>query len=343
MDSDPGRFAGALTKLAKAGDMPRAIVVACEEKLDREEVGDKALEIARESGYSERSVFHVERKDFDWSLVSNDAGSMSLFSEKRVLDVRIEKANINKQASDFFRAYAAEPNKDNLLLVRTNYLAKRDKSAKWYQALAPIGLCVHSYMVKDEDLPRWLAGRAKRDGLELSREATSYLAERLEGNLLAAAQELARLQLLGKTTIELEDVRASVSSANHYRMWDLLDVAFAGQAEKVRRMCRTMEAEGENPLAVLGPLTMRLRSGGGSGAGAPRGGRGGYSRGPSAPAQPMHAYLAECSLIDQQAKGALEGDAWQSLERLLLALGGKQTTPSLSASREALAVERVLE
>ncbi len=336
MDSDPGRFAGALTKLAKAGDMPRVVVVACEEKLDREEVGDKTLQIARAHGYTERSVFHVERKDFDWSVVLNDAGSMSLFSEKRVLDVRVEKANINKQASDFFRAYAAEPNEDNLLLVRTNYLAKRDKTAKWYQALAPIGLCVHSYMVKDEDMPRWLAGRAKRDGVELSRDATAYLAERLEGNLLAAAQELSRLQLLGKTVIELVDVQESVSSANHYRMWDLLDVAFAGQADKVRRMCRTMEAEGENPLAVLGPLTMRLRQGGG-------GGRGGFSRGPAAPAKPMHAYIAECSLIDQQAKGALQGDAWQSLERLLLALGGKQTTPSLTASREALAVERALE
>jgi len=338
VDSDPGRFAGALAKLAKAGDMPRAIVVACEEKLDREEVGDKALQIAREHGFSERSVFHVERKDFNWREVLNDAGAMSLFSEKRVLDVRIEKANINKQASDFFRAYADEPNEDNLLLVRTNYLAKRDKSAKWYKALEPIGLCVHSYMVKDADMPRWLAGRAKREGIALSPEATRYLAERLEGNLLAAAQELARLQLLGKSTIELEDVRTSVSSANHYRMWDLLDVAFAGQAHKVRRMCRTLEAEGENPLAVLGPLTMRLRTGGAS-----TGGRGGYSRGPSAGAQPMHAYIAECALIDQQAKGALQGDAWQSLERLLLALGGKQTTPSLSASREALAVERVLE
>jgi len=156
----------------------------------------------------------------------------------------------------------------------------------------------------------------------------AYLAERLEGNLLAAAQELSRLKLLGKSTVELADVQASVSSANHYRMWDLLDEAFAGHARKVRRMCRTMEAEGESVLSVLGPLVVRLRSGGAS--------RGGYSRGPAPSARPMHAYIAECSLIDLQAKGALEGDSWQSLERLLLALGGTQTTPSLSASKGAL-------
>ena len=330
MDSDPARFAAALKKQAKAGDMPRVIIAACAEDLDREEVGDAALVIAREHGFTERSVFHVEKKSYDWSEVQSDTNAMSLFSEKRVMDIRIEKSNIDKKASDFFRAYAAEPNDDTLLLIRTEYLAKRDKSAKWYQALNPIGLCVHSYLIQDKDMPRWLTARAKRDGLELSRDAVGYLAERLEGNVLAAAQEVSRLQLLGKQTIELEDVEASVSSANHYRMWDLLDEAFAGHSQKVRRMCKTMEAEGESPLAVLGPLTQRLRSGGNSA------GRGGYSRGPSTPAKPKHAYVSECALIDLQAKGALEGDAWQSLERLLLALGGMQTTPSLSASRDSL-------
>lgn len=331
MDSDPVRFAAALKKLAKDGDMPKAVVAACAEDLDREEVGDQALTIARAHGFTERSVFHVERKGFDWSEVHSDAGAMSLFSEKRVMDIRIEKSFIDKKASDFFRAYAADAGDDTLLLVRTEYLAKRDKTAKWYQALSPIGLCVHSYLVQDKDMPRWLVARAKREGVELSKEAVRYLAERLEGNLLAAAQEVSRLNLLGKPVIELADVEESVSSANHYRMWDLLDEAFAGHAQKVRRMCRTMEAEGESPLAVLGPLITRLRSGGG-------GARGGYSRGgySQEAAKPMHAYIAECSLIDLQAKGALEGDAWQSLERLLLALGGIQTTPSLSATREGL-------
>lgn len=330
MDSDPIRFAAALKKLAKAGEMPRAVVAACAEDLDREEVGDAALQIAREQGYTERSVFHVEKAGFDWGEVLNDTSAMSLFSEKRVIDIRMEKAKIDKKASEFFRSYAADGGDDTLLLLRTEYLAKRDKTAKWYQALSPIGLCVHSYLVKDQDMPRWLNARAKRDGVTLTPEATAYLAERLEGNLLAAAQEVSRLGLLGKEEISLADVEASVSSANHYRMWDLLDEAFAGHAQKVRRMCRTMEAEGESPLAVLGPLVVRLRSGGAAA-------RGGYSRGGAPRAKPMHAYVAECSLIDLQAKGALEGDAWQSLERLLLALGGKQTTPSLSASREALA------
>jgi len=335
MDSDPARFAQVLQKQAKAGDMPRVIMAACAEDLDREEVGDTALSIAREHGFTERHVFHVEKKNFDWSEVQSGTNAMSLFSEKRVMDIRIEKSFIDKKASDFFRAYAADAGNDTLLLVRTEYLTKRDKGAKWYQALNPIGLCVHSYLIQDKDMPRWLAQRAKRDGIELSRGAINYLAERLEGNVLAAAQEVSRLQLLGKQTIELSDVEASVSSANHYRMWDLLDEAFAGHAQKVRRMCKTMEAEGESPLALLGPLAQRLRSGGGGARGA-----GGYSRGPSAPAKPKHAFVSECALIDQQAKGALEGDAWQSLERLLLALGGTQTTPSLTASRNSLTVLR---
>ena len=188
--------------------------------------------------------------------------------------------------------------------------------------------------MKDAQLPRWLASRARREGFELSADAVGYLAERLEGNLLMAAQELARLKLLGKGTVELADVAASVSSANHYRLWDLLDMAFAGETTRVRRMCRTMQAEGENVLAILGPLTTRLRSGGGGGYGA--------RTAKPKPSRALQAYIAECSLIDLQAKGALEGDAWQSLERLLLALGGVQTTPSLSASRESLQKVRAL-
>jgi len=164
METEPSRFAQSLKKLAGDNDMPRAVVAGCEEKLDREEVGDVAIRIAREHGYTERSVFHVERKDFDWSSVSNDAGSMSLFSEKKIIDIRIEKAKIDRKASDFFRAYAAGDDPDTLLLVRTEYLAKRDKSAKWYQALAPIGLCVNSYLVKDDQLPRWLLARGVSGG-----------------------------------------------------------------------------------------------------------------------------------------------------------------------------------
>ena len=142
MDTDPQSFAKVLEQRAAAGDMPAAVLVACEEKLDREEIGDATIAIARTHGYTERSVFHVERKDFDWSRVANDSGAMSLFSERRILDLRIDKARIDKKASDFIRAYAAEPSADNLLLVRTEYLSKRDKGAKWYPgARAHFGVC----------------------------------------------------------------------------------------------------------------------------------------------------------------------------------------------------------
>ena len=318
MDSTVQRFAGLLKK-----EIPAVVVVACEEALDREEVGDEVIRIASAAGYSERTVHHVERKDFKWHEVTNDAGSMSLFSERRLIDVRVPKALINKNASDMMRDFVEETPADTLLLIRTEYLNKRDRTAKWYKALSSIGLCIHAYFVKDEELPRWINGRAKQQGVEFTKDAVQYLADRLEGNLLAAAQEIARLKLLDKSPITLDDVKASVSASNHYRMWDLLDAAFARQSKKVVRMCHSLEAEGESPIVLLNAVVSRLRS--------PAGEK-------SLGSRRVRALLGECALIDLQAKGGLAGNSWQSLERLLLGLGGARTTPSLMVSHRALDV-----
>lgn len=318
MDSTPQRFASVLKK-----QIPPVVVVACEEALDREEVGDEVIRIAHAAGFSERTVHHVERKDFKWHEITNDAGSMSLFSQQRVIDVRVPKALVNKSASEMMRAYVEDTPADTLLVLRTEYLNKRDRSAKWYQALSSIGLCVHAYFVKDEDMPGWIAMRAKRQGVELVSDAVQFLADRLEGNLLAAAQEISRLKLMDRSPITLEDVKSSVSASNHYRLWDLLDAAFARQSTKVVRMCRSLAAEGENPIVVLSAIVSRLRT-------------------PAATktlgVRRAQMLLSECALIDLQAKGGLAGHAWQSLERLLLGVGGVRTTPSLVASHRALDV-----
>ena len=316
MDSTPQRFASALKK-----QIPAVVVVACEEALDREEVGDEVIRIAQAAGFSERTVHHVERKDFKWHEITNDAGSMSLFSEKRIIEVRVPKALVNKNASEMLRDYVSDTPADTLLVVRTEYLNKRDRAAKWYQALSSVGLCIHAYFVKDEDLPRWIASRGKQQGVELTSDAVRFLADRLEGNLLAAAQEIARLKLMDHSPVTLEDVKASVSASNHYRMWDLLDAAFARQSNKVVRMCRSLAAEGESPIVVLNAVVSRLRS-------APAVKTLGARR--------ARALLGECAWIDLQAKGGLAGSSWQALERLLLGLGGMRTTPSLMASHKAL-------
>ena len=318
MDTTVQRFAGVLKK-----DIPAVVVVACEEALDREEVGDEVIRIAGEAGFNERTVHHVERKDFKWHEITNDAGSMSLFSEKRIIDVRVPKALINKNASEALREYATETPADTLLIVRTEYLNKRDRGAKWYQALSGAGLCVHAYFVKDEDLPRWIAMRGKQQGVEFTQDAVQFLADRLEGNLLAAAQEIARLKLLERSPVNLDDVKESVSASNHYRLWDLLDAAFARQAQKVSRMCRSLEAEGESSIVLLNAVVSRLRSSASAQTLGPR---------------KVRALLGECALIDLQAKGGLAGNSWQSLERLLLGLGGARTTPSLMVTHRALDV-----
>jgi DNA polymerase-3 subunit delta len=323
VDTDPRKFSEQLKK-----KMPLVVLVACEEMLDQEEVGDAVIEIARAQGYAERTAYHADHKDFPWNDVGVEAGSMSLFSERRILDVRVQIKFMDKRAGEFLKEYVAKPVEDNLLLLRTAYLNKRVRGTKWYKEIAPHALCIHSYAVKDAEMPRWLENRCRREGVSLSRDALNYLAQRLEGNLLAAAQEVARLKIINSEgPIDIQAVKDSVAAANHYRVWDLLDAAFARQAPRVRRMCGSLQDEGVSPLVPLNALVARLR-------GAARGGGGELQsvlgrRGPA-------PYLAECALIDLQAKGGLSGDAWQSLQRLLLALAGARTTPSLSTTHRAL-------
>ncbi len=327
LDSDPRKFAEQLKK-----KLPLVVLVACEEVLDQEEVGDAVVQIARAQGYIERTAYHVDHKDFPWNDIGVEAGSMSLFSERRILDVRLQIKFLNKQASEFLREYVAKPVEDNLLLLRTAYLNKRVRAAKWYKQIAPHALCIHSYAVKDAEMPRWLENRCRRENLSLTRDALNYLAQRLEGNLLAAAQEVARLKLIeSKGPIDIQTLKDSVAAANRYRVWDLLDAAFARKATRVRRMCGSLQDEGINPLVPLNALVARLRGASG-GAGGGNSGELQSVLGRRGPAP----YLAECALIDLQAKGGLSGDAWQSLQRLLLALAGTRTTPSLSTTHQAL-------
>ena len=323
MDSSPDRFSRALEK-----GIPPLVLVACVERLDQEEVGDAVIQRARGEGFTEREVHHVERKGFPWPEVLAGAGAMSLFGERRIIDVRCEKRLFDKAATQFLHEYVDAPPPDTLLLVRTDqYLNKRARNTAWYQAAAPHMLAVHAYHVKDADLPSWLNRRAQRAGLRLTREATEFLALRLEGNLLAAAQEISRLALRADGgELGIDAVRDSVANATHYQSWDLVEAAFAGDAPRVRRMCASQRAAGETPLLALASIVKRLREGSRGRSPLPRVLA---QRGPE-------PYLAECALIDQQAKGALLGDAWQSLERLLLALAGTSTTPSLSSAKHWL-------
>lgn len=306
-----------------------------DETLLVEEASEAVLAAARGAGFSERTVLHAEA-GFDWQQLLGEAASLSLFAERRILDLRNPSSKFDRDASEVLRAYCADPPPDTLLLVRSGRIDGRQKSAAWFKALDRAGVVMQVWPVSLAELPRWLKGRLDRAGVDLRPDALTYLAQRVEGNLLAAVQEVEKLRLAGlPEPVTAEDLARMLEDAAHYDTFELLDAVLAGDAERVPRMVRGLRAEGVALFAVLGALTTQLRQ-------IAEGRTPAFKRRLAdrlirrlGSAAAIDRVLAQCALVDQQGKGQLLGDAWISLENLLLRLAGARL-PSLEDQQAAL-------
>jgi DNA polymerase-3 subunit delta len=320
----------------KPADLPRrlgaglapAYLVSGDESLLVQEACDAVLTAARAQGYTERSIIHAEQ-GFNWNDVVQDASSMSLFAERRVVDVRVPSGKFDREASEVLRAYAGHPAEDTLLLIRTVRLDPRQRQSAWFKALDSLGVVVLVWPIGVAELPRWLDGRLRAAGLGLDRNALACLAERVEGNLLAAVQEIEKLKLAGlPEPISAENLLTVLEDAAHYNAFELIDSTMAGDPARVSRILVSLREEGVALFAILGALTSQLRR---------------VASGDRLPPQRQRLVsslqrrlgletgiprvLAECALIDAQGKGQLVGDAWLSLEKLLLGLSGLEGYP----------------
>lgn len=310
-----------------AGHLERKLaplyLITGDETLLVEECCDAIIRTAAAAGYSERSVLHAEGA-FRWHDLLQDAASLSLFASRRIIDLRVPGAKFDKEGSEVLRSYADAPLPDTLLLIRSGRLESRQLSAAWFKALDRAGVVLRIWPVSMQELPRWLEGRLRSAGVALERDALGYFAERVEGNLLAAVQEINALALAGiSQPVSLDALMAVLEDSAHYDTFDLLDAVYGGDSPRVARMVRGLKAEGVAPFAILGALTAQLRRL-----------ADGSLRLPPARQRLIERFrsrlgsgvidrvLAECAIVDQQGKGQLLGDAWLSLENLLLRLSG---------------------
>ena len=179
-------------------------------------------------------------------------------------------------------------------------------------------------------MPRWIATRLKSAGLRLEPDAVSHLAERTEGNLLAAVQEIHKLTLAGlPEPIGVQALQAVMEDAAHYDNFELVDGVLAGDAARVARVLDSLRAEGVSLFAIMGAFTSQLRRMTGNERMPPQRQRlvAGFLRRADGPAG-VGRVLAECALIDAQAKGQIPGAPWLTLERLLMRLCGVAVMPS---------------
>ena len=223
----------------------------------REEGADQIRAVARAQGYTDREVFVAERS-FDWQSLLLAGASLSLFASKRILEVRLPTGKPGTKGAEALLAYAADPAADTLLLVISD--ERPEGGASWVSALEKVGVYLQVWPVEPREVPTWVSQRLKSRGLQPTPDAVALIAGRVEGNLLAAAQEVDKLVLLHSAgPLDAEAVAEAVSDSARFDAFKLVDAALAGDVPRTVRVLEGLQAEGEEPVLVLGALLRQLK------------------------------------------------------------------------------------
>lgn len=235
-------------------------LAAGDEPFQLGEAMDAVRAAAGTQGYSSREIFAVET-GFKWSGFAAASESYSLFGDKRILDVRFN-AKPDKEASQALVNYAAQIPEDTLLLLTLPRLTNDDlKKSAWFAALEPKGVFVQVWALHGKELMSWLEHRMSHYRMLADRSGLSILAARIEGNLLAADQELQKLFILyGATRIDDDMMRRAVADSARYDVYDLTDAALSGSVARISRILAGLRAEGVAGPVVLWALTREIRA-----------------------------------------------------------------------------------
>ena len=314
-------------------------VIHGDEPLLAIEATDAIRNAGRKAGFTQRSVLIAER-GFKWGELRAAGASMSLFGDKNLTELRIPTGKPGTEGGEAIAAYCSAISTENLLIVTLPRLAKRDQGAAWFGALTRAGICIDIYPVERARLPEWIAARLARQKQRASREALQFLADCVEGNLLAAHQEVQKLALLlPPGELAFEDLRAAVLNVARYDAGKLSEAMLSGDVARLSRMLDGLRAEGEAPPRILWILADEIRAIAmvkeGLAMGRPlpdlcRENRvwgeprqtlvGRAAQRLSRPA--LHAALSRAARIDRVVKGVAKGDVWDELLQLGLDLGG---------------------
>jgi DNA polymerase-3 subunit delta len=231
-----------------------------DEPLQLGEAADAIRARARQQGFDERQVLHVDGS-FDWSALTAASQTLSLFAERRLIDLRLPSGKPGKEGGAALSDYAANPPPDTVLLVSSGKLDKTAQNSKWFKALDKAGATLQVWPVESAALPQWVAQRMRARGLTPTPEAARLLAERVEGNMLAAAQEVEKLRLLhGEAAVDVAMVEQGVADSARYDIFELVDTALLGDGARVARVLEGLRGEGVEPILILWALVREIRA-----------------------------------------------------------------------------------
>jgi len=313
-------------------------LIAGEEPLLLQEALDAVRAAARAQGYAEREVLDAER-GFDWQRLLDTCNTPSLFAPRRIVELRAAAAP-DAEGGAVLTRLAQNPAPDVLLIVALGKLESRARNAAWYGALDAAGVSLYVWPVKPEELPGWIGVRLRAAGLQADPDTLRLLAERTEGNLLAAQQEVEKLALLYPgQAVGLAQIEAAVADSAHYEVFGWLNKVMAGDAQGAVRGLEGLRGEGVELLAILAVVANGLRQlaraaaayGRDRNTGAALEAAGVFRTNQPAFARAVErsrygqvlGWLRDCASIDALAKSSgTQPAAWEELLTLVLAASG---------------------
>ena len=300
-----------------------------DEPLQLGEMADAIRKAARATGYNSREIFSVD-STFSWSQLALAADSMSIFSDKKIIELRIPSSTVGTEGAKALSTYCQRLPADTLLLISIGKLASATLKSRWLESIDKVGVVIQVWALDGQDLLNWLQQRLLQRGLHVDTDGIKLLASRIEGNLLAADQEITKLYVLyGAGQLSTAQIADAVADSSRYDVFKLMDWVLAAQTNRIIKILAALRAEGIAAPVILWALTREARSlihiklalaGGQHKDTVFRNNQIWDKRKPLVDKaltrlnlQQLNSILVLAAQADRQIKGQQSGDAWETL------------------------------
>lgn len=234
-------------------------LVSGDEPLQLGEAADAIRLAVKQQGYDTREVFSVET-GFEWNELAFAADSYSIFADKKLIDLRMPSAKPGTEGAKALTEYCQRIPEDTILLITTSKLDKSSLKTKWFQSIEKTGVVIQVWPLEGANLVQWIQRRAQTKGLKIDLDGIKILASRIEGNLLAAAQEIEKLYVLyGEETISKKALEDAVADNARFDVFKLTDCILSGRVNRAIKILNGLKAEGIVAPVVLWALARETR------------------------------------------------------------------------------------
>jgi DNA polymerase-3 subunit delta len=235
-------------------------LISGDETLLVQECADSVRGHCRKQGFTERQVYHIDN-GFDWQIFINEISALSLFADRKLIELRMPTGKPGDAGTKAIEQFCEQRPADIVLLILCDKLDGSAARAKWHKAVDTTGVTIPIWPVDTQQLPRWIEQRLRSRGLSATPDAVQLLADRVQGNLLAGAQEIEKLRLyVDNKTVDVDTIAAVVADNARFDAFALAEDALAGRTTQCLRALAGLRGEGIEPPVILWVLTKELRT-----------------------------------------------------------------------------------